>query len=83
MDFCFVEHRNKGGQILFIEFCEWAIKQKRLSSQDDDCTDSAPKAVGGGGAAGRGAVPSATRSAELAKGKGGGGGGSTSCDFRC
>ncbi len=28
------EHRNGGGQILFIEFCDWAIK-KQLGSQDD------------------------------------------------
>ena len=28
-----VEHRNGGGQILFIEFCDWAIKTQ-LCSQD-------------------------------------------------
>ncbi len=32
---CLVAHRNKGGQILFLEFCDWAVKQKQLSSQDD------------------------------------------------
>ena len=79
---CLVERRNKGGQILFIEFCDWAIKQKQLKSQDDGCTDAAVQVVGGGGAAGHGAGPSATRSAAQAKGKGGGSGVNPS-DFRC
>ena len=74
--------RNKGGQILFIEFCDWAIKQKQLNS-GDGCTDGATQGVGGGGgAAGPCAEPSGTRSAALAKGKGAGSGGNTS-DFRC
>ena len=77
-----VGRRNKGGQILFIEFCDWAIKQKQLNSPDDGCTDAAVDVVGGGGAAGHGAGPSATLSAGVAKGKGGGSGGSKS-DFRC
>jgi hypothetical protein len=28
------EHRNEGGQILFIEFCDWAIK-KQLGIHSD------------------------------------------------
>ena len=76
------EHRNQGGQILFIEFCDWAVKQKQLKSQDDGCTAGAMQDVGGSGAAGHGAGPSATRSAALAKGKGGGSIASSS-DFRC
>ena len=40
-----VEHRNGGGQILFIEFCDWAIK-KQLGSQDDGGAAS-PCAKGG------------------------------------
>jgi hypothetical protein len=39
------EHRNEGGQILFIEFCDWAIK-KQLGSQDDGVA-AAPHAKGG------------------------------------
>ena len=82
--YCLVEHRNKGGQVLFIEFCEWAVKQKQLKSQGDDCTDAAMQGVGGGGAAGHGAGPSATRTPALAKGKGGGGGsGGDASGFRC
>jgi hypothetical protein len=38
-------HRNEGGQILFIEFCDWAIR-KQLGSQDDGGV-AAPRAKGG------------------------------------
>ena len=79
MAYCLVEHRNKGGQILFIEFCDWAIKQKQLNSQGDG--DMQGDGVGGD-VAGHGAGPTARRAAALAKGKGGGSGGNTS-DFRC
>ena len=80
---CVTERRNKGGQVLFIEFCDWAIKQKQLSSgQDDGCTDAAARGVSGGGAAARGAAPSGTGSGELAKGKGRGSGVHATSDFR-
>ena len=39
------ERRNEGGQILFIEFCDWAIK-KQLGSQADAGV-ATPRAKGG------------------------------------
>ena len=78
-----VERRNKGGQILFIEFCDWAIKQKQLSSgQDDVRPDAAVRGVSGGGAAVGGAAASGTVSGELGKGKGRGSGVHATSDIR-
>ena len=46
--YCFsdaAEHRNEGGQILFVEFCDWAIK-KQLCTQE---CGSVPAKVGEAG----------------------------------
>ena len=60
-----VEHRNGGGQILFIEFCDWAIK-KQLGNQEDGSA-AAPRAKGGEAGQGLSAAPEAVTPSAAAR----------------
>ena len=59
------ERRNEGGQILFIEFCDWAIK-KQLGKQEDGGV-AAPHSKGGGAGQGLATAPEAVTPSAAAR----------------